>query len=58
VYIPQNGRFLLYEDFGPLAFVSNTPVGIVLQTAPQLLISLVCAVYSSVSILSHIHVIG
>ncbi|KAF8230894.1 STE3-domain-containing protein [Tricholoma matsutake] len=46
LYIPQNGRFLLYEDFGPLAIVSNTPVGIVLQTMPQLLISLVCTVYS------------
>ncbi|KAF8230924.1 fungal pheromone STE3G-protein-coupled receptor [Tricholoma matsutake] len=46
LYIPQNGRFLLYEDFGPLAIVSKTPVGIVLQIVPQLLISLVCAVYS------------
>jgi pheromone a factor receptor len=47
VYIPQYGRFLIYEDYGCTAFISNTPVGIALGCGPQVLVSFACAVYSS-----------
>jgi len=50
VYIPQNGRFLIYGDLGCLASISNTPFGIVLGSGPQLLVAFACAVYSSLFI--------
>jgi hypothetical protein len=46
VYIPQDGRFLIYEDFGCSAFVSHTSVGVVLAVGPRVLIFFACAVYS------------
>lgn len=53
-YIPQNSRFAIYEDFGCVTAISNTPVGILLRNLPQLVVSLACVVYSGLT-LRHLH---
>ncbi|KAF8223919.1 STE3-domain-containing protein [Tricholoma matsutake] len=49
-YIPQNSRFAIYEDFGCVTAISNTPVGILLRNLPQLVVSLACVVYSGLTL--------
>lgn len=50
MFIPQDSRFIIYEDFGCSSSISTDAVGTLLGILPQLLIGLVCTVYSSASI--------
>lgn len=50
VYIPQDHRFSILEDFGCSSSVGITSVSLLLGGVPQVLVSFGCAVYSSLFI--------
>ena len=47
VYLPQNRRFVIVEDFGCAPSISLTTLGLLIGGAPQVLAACICAVYSS-----------
>lgn len=50
LYIPQGARFIIFEDAGCSPATSNTPVGLVFGSAPQVVVYLASAVYSTLTI--------
>ncbi|KAF8235171.1 hypothetical protein L208DRAFT_1376589 [Tricholoma matsutake] len=50
VYIPQHCRFMIIQDFGCTFASDNDPISVVLGMGPQSMVSLICTVYSILTI--------
>lgn len=50
MYIPQHCRFMIIQDFGCTFASDNDPISVVLGMGPQSMVSLICTVYSILTI--------
>lgn len=53
MYIPQEARYAVYEDFGCLVPIDNSFVGNILGLGPPLMAAVISAVYSGSFIQHH-----